>query len=505
MKAFTIKNAATVAVAALSVAAAVTAAHATADPNANYQTKRTFDYINTVGKMGLTLSMQHCGSPWNLDDLQSNPPNEKKSEITRTYEISGRYPAIIGLDWLNSQAFSFRNTATINLAKDWTNRGGIVQFQFHEGTPRGYNPEDTSFYVNGAGGSNQAALSSGEWNDLLNNNSSSMHQNWQHHMDLAAGWMQQLQSAGVVILWRPYHEGHGNWFWWGGNATNYKALWKMQFNYLTNTKGLHNLLWVTSASDPNYYPGDAYVDITGFDEYTNNQYDGAFTSTANSVRSNSSSKTLALTETGLLPANSVIQQNKYAWVAIWDGGFLDPAYYGSPGNPGGNTNAQVQSFYWDPHTICLSPGVWNGQYKMIARNSGLALDAYGLGTADGTQLGQYAYGGGANQKWAVCYIGNGQYIFGNQNAAKPLDVIGSGGAGTFTELYSLNTANNQRWVLTYTDSNNYRVSPAYNTALALDVYGAATGNYNPASGNNGRIDVYSWFGTTNQQWSFQFP
>ncbi len=79
------------------------------------------------------------------------------------------------------------------------------------------------------------------------------------------------------MLFRPFHEHTGNGFWWGkGNCTaeEYIALWRFTLEYLRDTKGVHNLLYVYSpdivSSQDNYlefWPGDAYVDVLGLDAY----------------------------------------------------------------------------------------------------------------------------------------------------------------------------------------------------------------------------------------------
>lgn len=101
--------------------------------------------------------------------------------------------------------------------------------------------------------------------------------------DIAAG-LQVLQSDNVPVLFRPFLEGNGNWFWWDGQTPNdFKALWRYTYNYLTSQEGLHNLLWVYSPScngsanapanpgataDPAAeYPADAFADIVGLSCY----------------------------------------------------------------------------------------------------------------------------------------------------------------------------------------------------------------------------------------------
>ncbi|CAF1398559.1 unnamed protein product [Adineta ricciae] len=75
-------------------------------------------------------------------------------------------------------------------------------------------------------------------------------------------------------MFRPFHEANGAWFWWGRqDPTVFKNVWIHMFNYLTQVKDLHNILWIYSpeqgASTPSlYYPGSDYVDIVGLDVYT---------------------------------------------------------------------------------------------------------------------------------------------------------------------------------------------------------------------------------------------
>jgi mannan endo-1,4-beta-mannosidase len=90
-------------------------------------------------------------------------------------------------------------------------------------------------------------------------------------LDAIAARFAVLQDNGVVVMWRPLHEMDGSWFWWGNkDTTQFKNVWIYMFNYLTTTKGLHNILWIYSPNASlymNWYPGDQYVDIVGVDSY----------------------------------------------------------------------------------------------------------------------------------------------------------------------------------------------------------------------------------------------
>jgi len=107
-----------------------------------------------------------------------------------------------------------------------------------------------------------------------------LHEKYCGWLDKVAAFMLSLRTdAGeyVPVLFRPFHEHTGNGFWWGkGNCTaeEYIALWRFTLEYLRDTKGVHNLLYVYSpdivSSQDNYlefWPGDAYVDVLGLDAY----------------------------------------------------------------------------------------------------------------------------------------------------------------------------------------------------------------------------------------------
>jgi mannan endo-1,4-beta-mannosidase len=83
----------------------------------------------------------------------------------------------------------------------------------------------------------------------------------------------------VPVVFRPFHEMSGSWFWWGGRHArpeDFQALWRFTVEYLRDRKGVHNLLYAYSpdklydygpAHFFDWYPGDAYVDVLGMDQY----------------------------------------------------------------------------------------------------------------------------------------------------------------------------------------------------------------------------------------------
>ncbi len=97
------------------------------------------------------------------------------------------------------------------------------------------------------------------------------------YMDIIADYALLLQEENIPVLYRPYHEDNGNWFWWGAantDAETYKALFRYTEDYLAS-RGVHNFIYIYSPNGPisseedyvKRYPGDDYVDIVGFDYY----------------------------------------------------------------------------------------------------------------------------------------------------------------------------------------------------------------------------------------------
>jgi mannan endo-1,4-beta-mannosidase len=141
----------------------------------------------------------------------------------------------------------------------------------------------------------------------------------------------------------------------------------------------------------------------------------------------------------------------------------------------------------------------NGTYKIVNRNSGKAMDASGNGTADGTQIIQWTYGGGNNQRWTLTDRGSGQFSIIGVASGKALDVNAHGTAnGTKVQLWTYSGGTNQKYTFTATSGGYYRVTPVHATSSCLEVAGSST-----ADGAN--VQLWSYLGGNNQQWSFSAP
>lgn len=181
-------------------------------------------------------------------------PEGPTVELDYIAKISGKLPAVLGLDYIepNDQA------AVNDRATAWYRGGGIPTICWHWGVPdvgTGYENSKKDFDV-------AAALSAGTpqhaamWRDLA------------HVGDL----LTVLRDRGVPVLWRPFHEFSGTWFWWGKHGPEaFKALWALMYDYFTRDRGLDNLIWVLGwagqNADPAYDPGRSRYDIAGADIY----------------------------------------------------------------------------------------------------------------------------------------------------------------------------------------------------------------------------------------------
>ena len=119
-----------------------------------------------------------------------------------------------------------------------------------------------------------------QW-DELTTDGTVLNNAWKVQADTVAIYLKQLRDAGVPVLWRPYHEMNGVWFWWGnhGGENGFKKLWIMMYEYYVNHHRLNNLIWGWNANAPRSVPGDEaypyeefwpgleYVDVLAADVY----------------------------------------------------------------------------------------------------------------------------------------------------------------------------------------------------------------------------------------------
>jgi len=200
--------------------------------------------------------------------------------ITDIYKATGKYVGLWGIDYVE-QNISTINPQLIN----FSNANGLITIVNHWDNP--------------ATGGDAWDITNVDFTQLITNGTT-LNTTFKGYLDRVATGLQTLENNNVVVLYRPFHEMNGSWFWWSSkNRAQFIAVWQYVFNYMTTTKGLHNLLWVwsqdhSSAFDFSYYPGNAYVDIIGEDWYNS----AAISTPANYSQLSSYGKPFAFTEWG---------------------------------------------------------------------------------------------------------------------------------------------------------------------------------------------------------------
>lgn len=151
---------------------------------------------------------------------------------------------------------------------------------------------------------------------------------WRRQANSIYFYLNQLKEAKVPILWRPYHEMNGVWFWWcnkkGDNG--FKRLWIMMYDYFVNHHHLDNLLWVWNANAPrnipndeaydyaDFWPGHNYVDILAADVYR----DDWKQSHHDDLMRLAEGKPIALGEVGSPPSLEILENQRYwTWYMPW--------------------------------------------------------------------------------------------------------------------------------------------------------------------------------------------
>ena len=185
---------------------------------------------------------------------QNFSPAGPRTELDYIQRVTGKQPALVGFDYIEP-----RDEAGVNArAIAWHRSGGIVTLCWHWGAPdigTGYENSKKDFDV-------ARALAPG-----TPQNRAMMAQ-----MAHTAALLTKLRDAGVPVLWRPFHEFSGDWFWWGKHGPEaFKALWRLMYRNYVDRYRLNNLIWVLGWAgqkvDPAYWPGRDMVDIAGADLY----------------------------------------------------------------------------------------------------------------------------------------------------------------------------------------------------------------------------------------------
>ncbi|MFN2747928.1 glycoside hydrolase family 26 protein [Bacillus sp. z60-18] len=236
------------------------------NPNAQPTTKATMNWLAHLPNRSENRVMSGAFGGYSLDTFSMAEANQLKN-------TTGQLPAIYGCDYARGWLEPADITDTVDhscnsdLISYWKS-GGIPQISMHLA-----NPAFTS-------GHYKTQISNSQYQHILDS-STAEGKRLDAMLEKIADGLEELKNEGVPVLFRPLHEMNGEWFWWGLTEYNqkdserialYKQLYQKIYHYMTNERGLDNLIWVY-APDANrdfkadFYPGSSYVDIVGLDAY----------------------------------------------------------------------------------------------------------------------------------------------------------------------------------------------------------------------------------------------
>ncbi len=232
------------------------------DPQATMKTKYLYQNLKKLVGNGLIFGMHDAtgyGVGWSNDD--------DRSDIK---DVCGDYPGLYSWDMnhvdandpVDMQHFIYRIRAAHQ-------RGGVNTLCWHQ-----RDPKYSQFYSD--------RISERGWYNVVRSllPGGEFHSFYRDRLRNIAKFLKSLRDDdgyAIPIIFRPYHEHLGAWFWWGGGRCSpqeFNQLWQFTQTFLRDSLNVHNLIYAFSPSDfynrneyLRIYPGDDYVDIFGMDYY----------------------------------------------------------------------------------------------------------------------------------------------------------------------------------------------------------------------------------------------
>lgn len=303
------------------------------NPETNEKTRNLLAYLYSIKGKGI-LSGQH-------EYLET--PDSYSNGIK---SVQGDYQAIQGYELgpISNQTAQTAHTqrqALVDSAIKWNKAGGIVALSWHMKKP--LEKYDWSKI--------QSSMTQESFNRILQTGTPE-NIDFLKEADLVAGYISQLRDANVPVIFRPFHEMNGGWFWWG-NQPKFTELWDMLYDRYTNYHKLNNIIWYWTPNAPNqsssalepYFPGANKVDMLGLDIYDKNYMHSYYETLVKLGRG----KVTGIAENGELPnvADLISEKEHYVAQMSW-GSMLAQK----------NTAAVQSAFFKNPYVINRSKVIY---------------------------------------------------------------------------------------------------------------------------------------------------
>lgn len=241
-----------------------------------------------------------------------------QEELHYIEEVTGKRPALLGFELLSySPNINYLDTdeecmtevtenyGMLKRAWEWAEKKGLITFTWHWFSPLGGRSK-SFFSVNTDFDASRAVIDGTPEHAALISD-----------MDMMAGLLRPFCEKQIPILWRPFHEGDGNWFWWGvKGADTVKKLFRLMYDRYTNVHKLNNLIWVWNSQAPECYPGDDVVDIISRDMYpTSHDHNSQSGMYYNLLEITRQPKIALIGETGTIPSAEAVVKEHIGWAS----------------------------------------------------------------------------------------------------------------------------------------------------------------------------------------------
>lgn len=230
-----------------------------------------------------------------------------------------------------------KNYGTLKKAWEWAGQKGLITFTWHWFSPLYGHAK--SFYADYTDFDADKAVIDGTPENIA----------LISDMDVMAGLLRPFCEKQIPILWRPFHEGDGDWFWWGRKGPDaLKKLWRIMYERYTNVHKLNNLIWVWNSPVAECYPGDDVTDIISMDIYSPaHEHTSQGDNYQNLIQITSQPKITLIGETGTLPSPAALMKEKTGWASYmtWSHEFCTSENY--------NTYEILKEMYNSPYAVTL--------------------------------------------------------------------------------------------------------------------------------------------------------
>lgn len=337
------------------------------DKNATKETRALYKNLKHISKSSILFAHQHAteyGHGWNGDVNRSDVKS-----------VTGSHPAMVGVDF---SGLSGRSETDIEKYKedlrknvvDTYNRGGVTTAAWHFSNPAS---KSGFYWKDGVSLASMALIKPG----------GAKHEEYKKILKDIADFANSVKGRNgklAPIIFRPYHEFDGEWFWWGKPYTSredFISVWRFTVSYLKETLGVHNFIYAYSPDNKfnteeeflERFPGNGYVDMVGMDNYGDFGRDGNYNIESAIMKLKivsdygiKNNKLAALTETGLetIPnptwwTETLLKVLKsenmqLSYVLVWRNDTQSPTHFYAP-FPGQVSAPDFLKFYNDPHTV----------------------------------------------------------------------------------------------------------------------------------------------------------